>query len=47
MRRERPVRDVSGVDEGASVRTARRRAASDMERCKDRLGAMGGENVLI
>ena len=41
------MRDDSGVDGGARVRTCRRRAASAMERWRDRLGGIGGENVLV
>ena len=41
------MRDNSGVDRGARVRTCRRRAASAMERWRDRLGGIGGENVLV
>ena len=34
------------MDGGARVRTCRTRAASAMERWRDRLGGRGGENVL-
>ena len=41
------MRDDSGVDGGARVRTCKRRAASAMERWRDRLGGRGGEDVLV
>ena len=42
---ERPVSDVSGGDGGERVRTWRRRAASEMERWKDKFEGRVGENV--
>ena len=42
---ERPVSDDSGGDGGERVRTWRSRAASEMERWKDKFEGRGGENV--
>lgn len=44
---ERPVSDESGVDGGESVRTWRSRAASEMERWKDKFEGREGENVFV
>ena len=42
---ERPVSDDSGGEGGARVRTWRSRAASEMERWKDKVEGSGGLNV--
>ena len=43
---ERPVSDVSGGDGGERVRTWRSRAASKIERWRDKFEGRGGENIL-
>ena len=42
---ERPVSDDSGGDGGERVRTWRSRAASEIDRWKDKFEGSGGENV--
>ena len=44
---DRPVSDDSGGDGGERVRTWSTRAASEMERWKDRFEGRGGENVFV
>jgi len=45
VRRERPVREGSGVDVGERVRVWRVRAASAMDRWKERFGGKAGLKV--